>query len=514
MEKKEHPHIPIPDFPSTDNNLVGKTDRQASPGILAQANFLDIQELNHLVGIVLSEFSSSNAGLTLEDFKKFILKYNSILDTFVNSFKEKLWKSSSLPTSRINKVPGCIPRSHFIVKKVPDSYVGSINVLNEHRLLKNLGVIREKMFSIYNYDEDQSLYDLIYLKGCYTKLDEGFGLFFIKIFHSTQYDVRLTLAFKTAEKREKWLNKITAAGEIRNFKDYYKLDKKIGDGKFSEVFVCEQEGTQKISDTDCIHGYSECNSKFYLTECRLCMILTQKFAVKMIKKRKLDRLEREMMKTEVSILKLVNHINIVKLVDTFFSQKYLYIVMEYASGGELFRNVNCGHIPEEIIKNIVFQILNAIIHIHSLGVIHRDIKPENILIEYSDDQLVVKIIDFGLAAFVGVHNSAEIPFGNLVFSAPEVLKKQTYDSKIDLWSLGVITYNLITGTLPFYDSDASKLVQKIVESEADYNKHIWNNYSSDSQNFVKNLLNKNSAERMTSSEALDHPWVRKFGNAE
>ncbi|OHT12375.1 CAMK family protein kinase [Tritrichomonas foetus] len=169
----------------------------------------------------------------------------------------------------------------------------------------------------------------------------------------------------------------------------------------------------------------------------------KKYAIKIIKKDSFNDRPNLLLKIqrEIALMRLVDHPHILKLVDFLESPRHLYIVLEYASKGELFDYlVENNTLPEEVAMRFFRQIIYGLEYLHSLGICHRDLKPENILL---DENLNIKIADFGFARFVKT-NIAETSCGSPHYAAPEVIRGQPYDGRAaDIWSCGVILYALL-----------------------------------------------------------------------
>ncbi len=169
----------------------------------------------------------------------------------------------------------------------------------------------------------------------------------------------------------------------------------------------------------------------------------------------------DIIKKEVRIMKLVKHKNVVQLIDVYESKALIHIVMEYMSGGDLYSRF-CNRqdcFNEERVKIIFAQIVSAIKYIQDLGIIHRDLKLENILFESEEEDSNVKIADFGLSALQGPYQEVTDVLGTLHYAAPEIIARKPYDYSVDIWSLGVILYVLVTGCYPF-DSINCQIEQK------------------------------------------------------
>jgi calcium-dependent protein kinase len=173
----------------------------------------------------------------------------------------------------------------------------------------------------------------------------------------------------------------------------------------------------------------------------------------------------------------LKHPNIISLVDVFEEARYLHIVSELCTGGELFDRITAmGHYTEADAANVLSQILRAIAHCHQHNVCHRDLKPENILFATPDADSTLKVIDFGLSF---VFHTGETMFdrvGTPFYIAPEVLRR-SYGVECDMWSIGVIMYILLCGYPPFYGNSESEVLQRVKEGRCDVYcaplKHVY-----------------------------------------
>jgi calcium-dependent protein kinase len=156
----------------------------------------------------------------------------------------------------------------------------------------------------------------------------------------------------------------------------------------------------------------------------------------------------EAIQEEVQILTKLDHPNIVKYYETYIDEKYIYLVMEYIGGGELFEKIAQQKnqvFSEPMAAEYMKKLFGALNHMHAQGVVHRDIKPENIMLSKEDE---LKLIDFGLSKRQQGNKKLKTIAGTPYYMAPEVLDGQ-YDSKCDCWSLGVLLYVFMSGYLPF-----------------------------------------------------------------
>ena len=218
---------------------------------------------------------------------------------------------------------------------------------------------------------------------------------------------------------------------------------------------------------------------------------------------------------EINILKNLDHPNIIKVYEFYSTEKYIYIINELCTGGELFdKIVDVKHFSESVACNIMRQLLSAVAYCHEKGVIHRDLKPENILIESSEEKdkdfFHIKIIDFGTCEILKKKKLTE-QIGTSFYIAPEVLKNG-YNEKCDLWSCGVILYILLCGSPPFYGKNEKDIFKKILDGNFTFRHKIWNKISTEGKNLVLKLLQVNPTKRINAKKALEDVWFQKNFN--
>ena len=204
---------------------------------------------------------------------------------------------------------------------------------------------------------------------------------------------------------------------------------------------------------------------------------------------------------EIALMRLVDHPHLLKLGDVLESQRHLYIVLEYASKGELFDFLTERRfLKEDLAFRFFRQIIYGLEYLHSLGICHRDLKPENILL---DEQFNVKIADFGFARFVK-SNVAETSCGSPHYAAPEVIKGDPYDGKAaDVWSCGVILYALLAGYLPFDDVNVRNLLNKVKRGY-----YQMPQFSPPVKDLISRMLTLDPASRITIAQIKAHPCFR------
>lgn len=214
----------------------------------------------------------------------------------------------------------------------------------------------------------------------------------------------------------------------------------------------------------------------------------------------------EQVKREISVMKMVEHPNIVELHEVMASKSKIFFAMELVRGGELFSKIAKGRLKEDVARHYFQQLISAVDFCHSRGVYHRDLKPENLLL---DDDGNLKVTDFGLSAFAEhlrhdglLHTTCGTP----AYVAPEVIGKKGYDgAKADIWSCGVILFVLLAGYLPFQDDNLVAMYRKIYKG--DFKCPQW--FSTESRRLITKLLDPNPTTRITTSKIMDSSWFKK-----
>jgi len=214
-------------------------------------------------------------------------------------------------------------------------------------------------------------------------------------------------------------------------------------------------------------------------------------------------------KDEIKLLMLLNHPKIIKLKEFFETRDKLYLVQEFCAGGNLSdmirRERKAGGWTESRIKNIFIQLLQALSYLHSQNIVHRDIKTENILLKerYTDD---VRLLDFGLSRLMPRTELLMTSVGTLDYKAPEICMRKPYGAACDLWSLGVVLYEMLSGELPsLFESDES--VVAYANSGVSFSGNIWNNVSESAKDLLEHLLVLEPEKRYTCEEALSCKWL-------
>ncbi|XP_022083204.1 MAP/microtubule affinity-regulating kinase 3-like isoform X3 [Acanthaster planci] len=252
----------------------------------------------------------------------------------------------------------------------------------------------------------------------------------------------------------------------------YRLIKTIGKGNFAKVKLAKHIPTGK------------------------------EVAIKIIDKTQLNPSSLQKVYREVRIMKLVDHPNIVKLFEVIETEKTLYLVMEFASGGEVFDYlVAHGRMKEKEARAKFRQIVSAVQYCHQKRVVHRDLKAENLLL---DKDLNIKIADFGFSNEFTLGSKLDTFCGSPPYAAPELFQGKKYDGpEVDVWSLGVILYTLVSGSLPFDGQNLKELRERVLRGK--YRIPFY--MSTDCENLLKRFLMLNPAKRANLETIMKDKWM-------
>ncbi|KAI8811424.1 kinase-like domain-containing protein [Cladochytrium replicatum] len=234
-----------------------------------------------------------------------------------------------------------------------------------------------------------------------------------------------------------------------------------------------------------------------------CHVLTgEKVAVKIIDKSKLDKATAKKLFREVRIMKLLNHPHIVRLYEVIDTTRDLYLIMEYASGGEIFDYlVAHGRMKEKEARRHFRQIVSAVDYCHNMHIIHRDLKAENLLL---DDEMNVKIADFGFSNQFNPGQRLNTWCGSPPYAAPELFQGKEYSGpEVDIWSLGVVLYVLVCGALPFDGSTLAKLRARVLVGKFKVPFYM----SPDCERLVKRMLVVEPNKRASLEDVKKDKWI-------
>jgi len=231
----------------------------------------------------------------------------------------------------------------------------------------------------------------------------------------------------------------------------------------------------------------------------------KQYAIKSIRKKDLTKHDLKKLDQEVEIMSSLHHPYIVTFHESYQDDMYFHIVMELCSGQELIELIKKrGLLNEYEVIRIIFQIVSALSYCHNVNICHRDLKPENILYFSNKSYSEIKIIDFGLSKKLKNNRKMNTILGTPFYISPEVLLGN-YDCKSDMWSIGVMTYLMLSGQAPFYGTNRKQIFNSILTKEVDYSI-IKNKCSDNAVFFIQRCLEKNPQKRISSQEALNHNW--------
>lgn len=269
-----------------------------------------------------------------------------------------------------------------------------------------------------------------------------------------------------------------------NVEDYYDIGEELGSGQFAVVKKCQEKSTGV------------------------------QYAAKFIKKRRTKSSRRgvtkEDIEREVSILKEIKHPNVITLHEVYENKSDVILILELVAGGELFDFLaEKESLSEEEATEFLKQILNGVHYLHSLKIAHFDLKPENImLLDRSSPKPRIKIIDFGLAHKIDSGSEFKNIFGTAEFVAPEIVNYEPLSLDADMWSIGVITYILLSGASPFLGESKQETLANVSAVNYEFDEEFFSNTSNLAKDFIRRLLVKDPKRRMTIEESLNHPWIK------
>ncbi|XP_045149665.1 myosin light chain kinase 3 isoform X2 [Echinops telfairi] len=221
--------------------------------------------------------------------------------------------------------------------------------------------------------------------------------------------------------------------------------------------------------------------------------------------------DREDVKNEINIMNQLSHVNLIQLYDAFESKNSFTLIMEYVDGGELFDRImdEKYHLTELDVVLFIKQICEGVHYLHQHYILHLDLKPENILcVNQTGHQ--IKIIDFGLARRYKPREKLKVNFGTPEFLAPEVVNYEFVSFPTDMWSMGVITYMLLSGLSPFLGETDAETMNFIVNCSWDFDSDSFEGLSEEAKDFVSRLLVKEKSCRMSATQCLKHEWLNNL----
>ncbi|XP_045430195.1 myosin light chain kinase 2, skeletal/cardiac muscle isoform X1 [Pipistrellus kuhlii] len=234
-----------------------------------------------------------------------------------------------------------------------------------------------------------------------------------------------------------------------------------------------------------------------------------KLAAKVIKKQ--TPKDKEMVMLEIEVMNQLNHRNLIQLYAAIETPHDIILFLEYIEGGELFERIVDEDYQLTEVDTMVFvrQICDGILFMHQMQVLHLDLKPENILCVNNTGHLV-KIIDFGLARRYNPNEKLKVNFGTPEFLSPEVVNYDQISDKTDMWSMGVITYMLLSGLSPFLGDDDTETLNNVLAANWYFDEETFEAVSDEAKDFVSHLIVKDQGARMSAAQCLAHPWLNNL----
>jgi len=240
----------------------------------------------------------------------------------------------------------------------------------------------------------------------------------------------------------------------------------------------------------------------------------KKIAVKCVLRKDLPPNDDAAIYDEVLILSTLRHPYICPLVDFFEEPECYYLVMELMTGGDLFDRIGKRNAyTEKDAQDLCRKMLESLRYCHENSVAHCDLKPKNLLLMSEEDDVSIKLADFGFATRVYTPESLTKQCGTPFFVAPEILMRSPYDQKSDMWSCGVIMFLLLGGDLPFSARSQKDLFRSIVRGKYEFEEPGWTHVSEEAKDLVRRMLVTDPSLRLTSREAMATPWMRQRGDA-
>ena len=401
------PKVVVEDKPSkiipSDRGSV-QVSEDASAQISVCDNPNDITLNNILLPIYTDLDPQMTFGNSHRTFK------SSCLKTKDKEISEDLNDSSNQNETDIVSIEGTV----WIMKK-------------KDQVVKKWSVLFNKSLYLYKDQHDEFYEKIYYLSSLFVKEDTE------DCFDNNKRALRLSLngkeklvLFESDEQKDIWMMALKKIEKKSNVNLFYNFEGIIGKGSFGLV------------------------KKAY-------KVLTKEpVAIKIINKNETTA-GLGILKMEIECMRLCKHPNICQLHEIYETEDCLFLVTEYLEGGNLrnYIKMNTGNISEKKIKQIFASLVSAVYYMQKIGIMHRDLKPENILLTDKTENSDVKILDFGLATVKGPNQFSKEKVGTISYIAPEIHEGKPYDKAVDIWSLGIILYFLLSGKLPF-EGEAEK----------------------------------------------------------
>lgn len=268
------------------------------------------------------------------------------------------------------------------------------------------------------------------------------------------------------------------------------LEQQLGAGSFSNVHLCSHKG-----------------------EWRAFKIIKRNDFLKFQTRSK----TRLTLRDELNVMTILKHVNVLMLCEWFETVSSIYLVLAWQQGGDLLQSLLTDKFFEESqARNCFTEIIQAVAYMHTKAIVHRDLKAENILLTTSNRAIMhPKIADFGLALQIKRHGVCRTVCGTPLYMAPEILMLANnrdinelqvgYATEVDMWSLGVLLYILLSAQPPFYENE--NLEEQILQAKYEFDGLVWTRISSTATDLINCLMRVNPAARLRAEQAFEHPWI-------
>ena len=425
-----------------------------------------------------------------------IAQYLKIKNDMKNEIEEpeefKLYECSENDgSSNRNSLLGRDSNKSDNIFQLNESYLYRYEESDSHlnTLKKYYALIKEKEILFFSSEQKSEFIDIWYINKSYISTGK-------EIIRKTNYHT-VNITFENGHIKKLYFNNdnicqsfslsIKNAINDYNFYDFYDVMKELGEGHFGKVCRCKNKK----------------NGEHY--------------AVKILNKTKLNRNDLNLVRREKNYLKLIKHENIVSLQDYFEDKQNIFFITEFYEGGDLLTFLEEKQklkekISEKICARIIRKIAQGIQYLNSFGIIHRDIKPENIMFARSCNIKTLKIIDLGVCKTLSFGEKASDPIGTNGYICPEIYLQKNYSYKIDVWSLGIILYVLVTGgVLPFEDvnMDPKIVGKKVIYLQQEYPEEYFGDKSKSLINLLDKMLDKDDEKRIDINTLLKDSWFGK-----
>ena len=353
-------------------------------------------------------------------------------------------------------------------------------------LNKYYALLKEKEIIFFTSEQKNEFCDIWYINRSYISTGKEI------IGKQTYYTINITyennfikkLYFLNESMCQSYSLSIKASIKDYNFYDYYDIMQELGEGHFGKVCKCKNKKTGDY------------------------------FAVKIINKPKLTQVDLELIRQEKNYLQLIKHENIISLQDFFEDKQYIYFITEFYEGGDIVTYLEEKQklkekVSEKNCARIIRKIAQGIQYLNYFGIIHRDIKPENIMFARDSNIKTLKLIDLGVCKTLSYGETTKESIGTNGYISPEIYLHKEYSYKVDVWSLGVILYALVTGgILPFDDvnMDIEVIAKKVIYLKQDYPEEYFGDKSKKLIDILDKMLEKNEEKRIDIDSLLKDSW--------